>query len=326
MKKFFLLFVFFAACSSEVPSSEYWLTQNCIVILADEVQGKLLISQNDYYSENLGEFDLRSKIRVSNLEEETPTIQDYLNNSASNVKNWSDSDKKKLRDAIEFTSGQITKLQVVLPLPDTVFIIRTTGKEEGGASGYTRNNLIILTDNGVSSSTDRVTSLFIHELFHVISRTDEVLREKIYSVLGFVKCNDVELPEDIFNRKISNPDAPYFDYYAELEKEDGTRFEGVMIIYSDRDYKGGSFFEYLKTGFLKVEGDLNNKKVVTLNGKSVIVPFDDVTNFFDLVGNNTNYIINPEEVAADNFVFMIRKRKDLPSPEIVNEFLKIFTN
>lgn len=325
MKKFLLLFVLFAACSSEVPSSEYRLTDYCVIVLADETQGKQLISQSDYYSDNLGEFDLRSKIRVSDSDE-TPTIQDYLNNAASNVKNWSNSEKKKLREAVEYTAGQILKLSLTLPLPDTVYVIRTTGKEEGGAGGYTRHNLIILTDYGMSSSTERVTSLFIHELFHVISRTDEIIREKIYSVLGFSKCNDINLPEDIFNRKISNPDAPYFDYYAELEKEDGTRFEGVMIIYSDREYTGGSFFEYLKTGFLKVEGETNEKSVVTENGGSVIVPFDNVTNFFDLVGSNTNYIINPEEVAADNFIYMIRERENLPSPEIINEFIKIFSN
>ena len=153
MKKFLLLFFIFAACSTEVPSSEYRLTGNCIIILADESKGKELISKSDYYSGNLGEFDLRSKIRVS-ADETTPTVQDYLNNASSQVKDWSDSEKNKLREAIEYTAGQINKLSVVLPLPDTVFIIRTTGKEEGGAGGYTRNNLIILTDYGVMNSSN----------------------------------------------------------------------------------------------------------------------------------------------------------------------------
>jgi hypothetical protein len=75
MKKFLLLFFIFAACSTEAPSSEYRLTGNCIVILADETKGKELISESDYYSSNLGEFDLRSKIRVS-ADETTPTVQD----------------------------------------------------------------------------------------------------------------------------------------------------------------------------------------------------------------------------------------------------------
>jgi hypothetical protein len=32
---------------------------------------------------------------------------------------------------------------------------------------------------------------------------------------------------------------------------------------------------------------------------------------------NTNYAIDPEEALADNFVFVITKKTDLPSPEIV---------
>ena len=35
------------------------------------------------------------------------------------------------------------------------------------------------------------------------------------------------------------------------------------------------------------------------------------------IGDNTKYIIHPEEILADNFVFLLDGRIDLPTPRVV---------
>ena len=45
--------------------------------------------------------------------------------------------------------------------------------------------------------------------------------------------------------------------------------------------------------------------------------------FAEQVGTNTDYIIHPEEILADNFVFLINGRVDLPSQRVVQEMGRI---
>ncbi len=49
----------------------------------------------------------------------------------------------------------------------------------------------------------------------------------------------------------------------------------------------------------------------------------DISGFFEKIGKNTNYIIHPEEILADNFSFMVLQKRNLPSPVIVKKLKKI---
>ena len=54
------------------------------------------------------------------------------------------------------------------------------------------------------------------------------------------------------------------------------------------------------------------------NNKYVMFAVNQIPNFFTLVGRNTNYIIHPEEILADNFVLMINN-KTAANPEIIEK-------
>jgi hypothetical protein len=41
------------------------------------------------------------------------------------------------------------------------------------------------------------------------------------------------------------------------------------------------------------------------------------------VGRNTKYTINPEEILADNFAYLLIQKKDLPNPEIIKNIAAI---
>ena len=41
--------------------------------------------------------------------------------------------------------------------------------------------------------------------------------------------------------------------------------------------------------------------------------------FFEKVGKNTNYIIHPDEILADNFVHLVIGTKNLSTPRIIDE-------
>ncbi len=90
-----------------------------------------------------------------------------------------------------------------------------------------------------------------------------------------------------------------------------------MILYAKKAYAGGSFFKYLNIGFLKIAGD-STKVIDLVDDEAVIYPFGQADNFFEQVGKNTDYIIHPEEILAENFVFAIENKKGLADQWIVD--------
>src|SRR5690606_36903213 len=120
---------------------------------------------------------------------------------------------------------------------------------------------------------------------------------------GFKLMKPVKYPEAIAARRITNPDAPQTDSYVTLKKDGSANF--MMVLYSDEPYKEGLFFKYLNVGFMK----LDSKKLPEIvNGRPVIYSMNEVEGFFEQVGRNTQYILHPEEIMADNFVFAINDR------------------
>ena len=97
-----------------------------------------------------------------------------------------------------------------------------------------------------------------------------------------------------------------------------------MLIYSDRDYAGGSLFDYVNIGLVPLDDGF---EPVRKDGRTVIVPLERATDFYTQVGRNTGYVINPEECLADNFAYAVCDLKsDLPDPEISQRILSVIRN
>ena len=96
----------------------------------------------------------------------------------------------------------------------------------------------------------------------------------------------------------------------------------MIVLYSKQDYEDGEFFKYLNVGFLALEGE-STKEIHYKEGKPEIFSIQEVKGFFEQIGQNTQYIIHPEEIIADNFAFALQNKSDLPNLEIVDEIKKL---
>ena len=151
----------------------------------------------------------------------------------------------------------------------------------------------------------------------------------MYRIIGFTRLEkEIQFPDDVLTLRISNPDVSCYDSYANITVN-GVKQNCTMINVANKAYEGGSFFRYLKVGFIPLD---NNFTPIVKDGKTVIYDLDDATDFYNLVGRNTGYVINPEECLADNFSIAVNgfqpspRRQELPNPEIVEkirEALKI---
>src|SRR5690242_8669963 len=110
-----LFFQIFNVCSQSV----FPLQEGTVVALTDVEKGKSLISVEDEYTAVLSKFDLQSKT----MRKDNPTVADYLTNAASQVLEWNESEKDRLKQAVSFLNGKITSLGLKLKMPDTIFIV-----------------------------------------------------------------------------------------------------------------------------------------------------------------------------------------------------------
>ncbi len=68
---------------------------------------------------------------------------------------------------------------------------------------------------------------------------------------------------------------------------------------------------------MQLENVDGRRRPLLSGGQPVLLDPAGVPGFHEQIGSNTKYIIHPEEVLADNFVFLIDGRIDLPTPRVV---------
>lgn len=289
--------------------------------LADKIKfatiekANVLLTQEDDFTKSWSQFDIDSRMHKKNSSKEE--LFDFI---TKQTREWKIEEKNKIVGIFESIDKQIEKQGIKINFPDEIYLVKTTANEEGGAEGYTRASYIILKEDFLSPPNAGLKETIVHELFHILSRNNPEFRKEMYQIIGFNLMNDVSYPENLKAFRITNPDAPQVDSYINL-KVGGQSKDCTMVLYSNKEYSGGDFFNYLNVGFLSLTGD-SVKTIEYQNGKAVIYSFQQVTGFFEQVGKNTQYIIHPEEILADNFAFAILNKSGLPDQDIVNEIKK----
>ena len=321
MKTRLLVIAFLLATTCSQTQAQIKLSENTSVVFATIPEGRKILTSRDRFVSRMSPFDRAARMKT----DQDVSEEDYLEFVGKNVLAWNDSEKKKITSALQ---GIQTELEVLsLPLPNKVFMIKTTGNEEGRAA-YTRANAIVLPKSDLTAPIAKIRHMICHELFHIMSGENLDLREKLYAAIGFVKCNEVAFPLDLKPRKLTNPDAPMNDHYIRVQVA-GKEHLGIPILFSAAEKydvkRGGEFFSYAKFQMLLVEWDDGSSTVKPIydSQKPKLVDMQQVSGFFEQVGKNTQYIIHPEEILADNFALLVLGESNLPSPEIIKKLKEI---
>jgi acetyl esterase/lipase len=301
------------ATADEIP-----LHDDSAIVLASVEQGRAVLGAEDRFTAELSRFDLESRLATN----KEVTTKDLLKFAVEQVAAWGEADRKKLSPIIEKIRDRFAGLK--LPFPKQVLLIKTTGKEEGGAA-YCRGNAIILPRSRVDIAPEKLERLLAHELFHVLSSHNEKLRHALYQIVGYRPCTKIALPKEIADRKITNPDGPTLSYYIELEV-DGQQRRAVPLLLAKSRFDpeaGGSFFRYLQFRLLAVEQEGDLWRPAVEDEQLVLFDPKEVPAYRRKIGNNTNYIIHPDEILADNFVHLVMTTEELPNPEIVERMRQL---
>lgn len=305
------------ACADAATTST-----NLVFSWATVETGKAVLTNRDDFIASLSAFDRSARMKTDRDVSET----EFLRFVSENVEPWRLDESNKLAGAVAELKKQLASLS--LPFPTPIYLIKTSGLEEGEAC-YTRQNAIIIPRHELLGSQANLQGILTHELFHVLSRHNPELKTNLYRSIGFSPIGPVEYPEELRQRRITNPDG-VDDGWAIQVKDKSRELPVIPVLYSStRQYdraKGGEFFNYLVFKLLVVETNGNRWQPKLVNAHPELLDPGAVQGFYEKVGRNTDYIVHPDEILAVNFVLLINGKTDLPTPSVVTEMRRILSS
>jgi hypothetical protein len=315
-----ILAVLFVAGAAQ--GADTALTSATTVHLATVDEGKKLLGARDDYVNTLGDFERAVRFRTARR----PTAEEYTALAAAQVRPWTQAETAKMETLLASLRKNIARLGLTLPLPREVTIIKTTGVEEHDAS-YTRGAAIIMSQTMVDLPMDKLEYRVTHEFFHVLCRGAPATRDALYATIGFSACGQVPMPADLAARRVTNPDAPKDDYCIEVTAG-GQPTHVVMVIafmkYPFDPQKVTNMFFNVGVQLLAVEKKEDKWVPRLKDGKPQLFAFGDVPSFFDKVGKNTGYLLQPEEILAESWTMLVMGLK-APTPAILEGIRKVLT-
>ena len=302
---------------ANMASADVRLNAQTVITFANTQKARIILGRDDEFIRQMSPFDRAARLKTDKAVSE----KDFLAFVTNNILAWKNDEKLKVENDLKAILPELKKFSV--QFPRKIYLIKTTGKEEGNAA-YTRGNVIILPQAKLFTSAANTRKILAHEFFHILTRNNPRHREKLYNAIGFKACNEINMPNVLKPIKITNPDAPLNNHYIEVTIN-GHIVPAVPILFSKSSkydpQVGGEFFDYLIFQLLLIEKDRtgNNFKPKYSGQNPLMVGLKQVAGYFEQVGTNTEYIIHPEEILADNFSLLITKERNLPSPKILEK-------
>jgi|CXWL01.1.fsa_nt_gi hypothetical protein len=290
-----------AACASGAPVADSVATTEVVAFApATPEQGAAILSANDEYLSVLSPADLSIRLHGA-----SGTGADLGRVYAGATRAWSAEETERLRQMVSRHRGRLNQLAAWLP--DTVYFIKGTQAIEGGIP-HTRGPAIFFGPN-LPSSQAGLDGLFLHELFHVLSRESAARHDEIYGIIGFERC-EVVLPTTLSDRVITNPDAPAVEHVARIAASEGAEpalLATPLLFASPSRYDPSkeNLGQYFDPQLALLRRDQNGR-CHPLPTDNAALSQDQIREaIFARAGRNTNYMFHPEELMADNFSQMM---------------------
>lgn len=308
-----------AAVRGEGPEP-FALAPGTRVWFATVEEGRRELGRSDAFIEALSPFDRQARLKS----EEPVSTEEFLEHVVAQVRPFTDAQRSRVEGALILVRQRLEDWTI--PFPEQIHVIHTTGEEESGKP-YTRGRSIVLPTERLTVQRVELARILTHELFHILSRNDGRLRERLYAAIGFVPCGPIELPRELAAARLTNPDAPRIEHRIVLAL-DSFSVSAVPVLYADPPtYDPAtkpSLFDYLVFRLLAIEEDRDGRWAPRITrGRPELLDASRIDDYWTQVGGNTQYVIHPDEILADNFVLLLQGRRDVPTPAVLDRMREI---
>lgn len=261
----------------------------------------------DYLSISHMAIQTKNQKKYASREE---ALEAYKATTTSQTLDFSTSDKAFLSTVFDSAFVLLKQVNPEL-IPRKIKMIKVDNEHYGESVYYTRGESIVVPANIFDpANLSQQLPVMLHEIFHLLSRYEKPLREDLYNLIGFYPHGyKLVLDPNIKNRLLVNPDGVSMDYAIKLAHAgEGPTVESIPLIRStQKEFNPAlpNFFDYLAFDMYNIEGDGDQGYVRTNDDGSSKMDKGNFQDFFTQIKDNTQYIIHPDEIMADNFMHAI---------------------
>lgn len=300
----------FSACKKNLPAESVLVEAQASYILLDSLAAadKIAVDtkENFFGIASQLEFQIQMSAKESCSSHEMCKSK-YINFLKEDVVNFEPEERELMIEVMDSAMFLVNHAFPNLNFPQ-IELIKTKATHYGPGVYYTRDNAIILPYDQINVNNKvSLIAVMLHEISHIVSRYHVSFKDDMYGLIGFKKMDKkLVYPQEILNIILKNPDGLNDRYYIELMNE-GKAIKAVPIIVSNKsevsDLKPG-FMSYIKFDLYEIKEGPNGYAIeCDENGYSNMNSVY-MKSFFDQIKDNTQYIIHPDEIIADNFLFL----------------------
>lgn len=300
------------------------LTKTQQVVFADSTAAATAILKDDKekFFKKIGKLDMGIQMR-RNFDEKTPrytALAQYQEFLQRDMASFSKSEQVLVAKCMKEAVSLCNKINPNI-VPPKIELLKTHAMHYGQGAWYTRENRIIIPfdvlstkDRSTSEVEAALTQTLLHEIFHIFSRYNAEKRMRLYSLIGFKNIGVIplDMKEGLKQRLLLNPDGINMAQVIDMQTDSSMISAIPVLTASETEYTSAKpdFFSYVKFDLYQVVRGRGGIKVISNEDGTSTLELKKMHEFFRKIGDNTNYIIHPDEVLADNFAILALSQKD----------------
>ena len=320
MQNFILLFISLTifSCKPKQQLNTVKLSDQNEIILLDSVaaSGAIIVDKADGFFGKIMPLEMSIQMKQEAVSEDRmEVLQEYKDFLQTDVEDFSKEENAYIRDIMKEAFQLCNSVNSDI-FPKKMRLIKTKGKHYGNSVYYTREDMIIIPQNELDArNKSSFLRVMLHEIFHIYSRYNPEKRHELYALVGFkpLTARPV-LPTALQKRLLFNPDGINFNYSMDLKTQEDEMIKVMPIIVSAKDAfskSNSAFFDYVKFDLYEIEYNQNNSyNVLTDERGFSTLDLRELPDFFNQIKDNTQYIIHPDEILADNFMYVMLAQKE----------------
>ncbi len=309
----FFLTLLGISCQSAVVEETH---SDCQLIFADSLQAARAIVKDDaeHFFEKIGMLDMKIQLKfiAQDSRSRETLLQEYRFYLQDDVRAFTESEQILLQWVLKEAIQLCRNLSPEL-VPDTLGLIKTPGKHYGPSVFYTReHNIIIPQSDLLDPDRKDLLRVMLHELFHIYSRYHPEKRKLLYALIGFRPLpgggEALRFSPELQDLLLTNPDGIDVAYAIRLRHPSKGQLQAIPLItsrYKQFNPSMRAFFNYLNFDLyaIRQKSDGTFQVLSRPDGSSTLQEAEKKS-FYEQIGDNTDYIIHPDEILADNFALL----------------------
>ncbi len=297
-------------------------TQKAIFLDSTAATVAILDDDKDKFFTKVGDLDMSIQMKRA-YPPKTRTLkikEDYKDFLRRDVVSFKKSERALVKKCLTRATLLCNKINPTI-VPPEIELIKTKANHYGQGAYYTRENRIIIPFNALvtkgrstSEVEDALTQTLLHEIFHIYSRYNADKRRQLYGLIGFknIAGFPLAMDEPLKQRLLLNPDGIDMAQVMDLQSDSSKVSVVPIITANETQYNDAKpdFFSYVKFDLYQVVRGRGGIQVLSNDDGTSTIDLKSQRDFFRKIGDNTDYIIHPDEVLADNFMILALSQND----------------